>query len=118
MKAENLIDVLTLMDYRLPEDKPFRSSAEDTLDMSGSQFFLALKVLDAAGFDDERKDTLKRLIWKRCLVREDWSSVAHTNEKSDRQLDENLSRTLVLNAIQRGIQEGTQRFECRADSHC
>jgi nuclear pore complex protein Nup133 len=106
MSSETLIDILTLMDHRVPVASTFDPSAEPAFELSGPQFYLALKVLDSASFDDERKDMLKRLIWKRCLVKEDWASVAQTNEKSDRHLDENLSRTLALNAIKLGIQEG------------
>ncbi|KAK0616247.1 Non-repetitive/WGA-negative nucleoporin C-terminal-domain-containing protein [Immersiella caudata] len=66
-----LIDLLTLM--HLPPKH---------WDSMGDQFFLALKVAKY-GLKGEDRTNAERLIWRRCLLRDDWKHVNETNDKND-----------------------------------
>jgi len=66
-----LIDVLTLANLPLSH-----------IDKIGDQFFLALKVAKL-GLRGGDRTNAEWLIWRRCLIRDDWSQVNVTNEKND-----------------------------------
>jgi nuclear pore complex protein Nup133 len=108
MNAYDLIDVLTLMDQISPQSSPVEPSSSVTEDQSivGKETNLALKVLNAAVLSPESEDTLARLIWKRCLLRDNWIYLGRTNYKSDRSIDEKLMNTAVFEAIKNGIKDG------------
>jgi nuclear pore complex protein Nup133 len=97
MSAESLIDVLTLMQQPLGEHS-----------LNGKEIYYALKVLEAASgyLGADATDTLRRLIWKRCLVSEDWAVYGQTADTSDDDFKANLRLTLTFRTIQLGIQEG------------
>lgn len=67
-----LIDLLTLI-YLPPSH----------IDTIGDQFFLALKVAKF-GLKGADRSNAERLIWRRCLVRDDWKRVNETNNKDDK----------------------------------
>jgi nuclear pore complex protein Nup133 len=100
MSPDSLIDVLTLMDQ-----VPSEESSED-LGVFGRETNLALNVLNATDLEPETTDTLQRLIWKRCLLRNDWAYLGKTNYKSDRNVDEKLMSTAAFETIKAGIKEG------------
>ncbi|KAK5661648.1 hypothetical protein OQA88_9748 [Cercophora sp. LCS_1] len=66
-----LIDLLTLAN--LPRHHN---------DVIGDQFYLALEVAKLGLKGTDRIDA-ERLIWRRCLLRDDWKKVNETNNKND-----------------------------------
>lgn len=111
MNPDSLIDVLTLMD-QVPSHslstEASGSSGEDQ-QVFGRETNLALKVLNAADLEPEITDTLQKLIWKRCLLRDDWAYIGKTNYKSDRIVDEKLMSTAAFETIKAGIKESKYR---------
>jgi nuclear pore complex protein Nup133 len=112
IKPETLIDVLTLMDQIPGESSPVPVAGTHELDAGssniyGKEFYLALKVLEAADLEDNQVEMLRRLIWKRCLLRDDWPTLNTTNEKSDRDMAEGLMQTAAFETIKEGVRRGS-----------
>ncbi|KAF2809526.1 uncharacterized protein BDZ99DRAFT_520877 [Mytilinidion resinicola] len=83
-----LIDTLTLI-----SQNP-RGGSDD---IAGSEFFMALQVLEIcrpdltqAAYEDTRK-----LIWKRCFVRDNWEALNDTTDKGDAE----ISRDIISTAL-------------------
>jgi nuclear pore complex protein Nup133 len=102
-----LIDILTLMDC-------VSSATEDdaSTDIAGQEFLMALRVLDASGWCDslkdeerERGEMLKRLIWKRLFIRDNWEEVNNTKGKSDKESKERVKETLLYDTLKDGLLE-------------
>jgi nuclear pore complex protein Nup133 len=84
-----LIDVLTLMSY---------DEARDPMDIiHGNEFAFALEVLGLS-WPELNKTTrinLRRLIWKRLCIRDDWASINNTKDVSDEELQGLLADTTL-----------------------
>lgn len=78
MDAMGLIDLLTLM--------------TDEGDFSREQFYLALQ---ATRYGLNRNDQLlaQRIVWRRCMLRDDWADINNTEQKDDQQVSEQLAQT-------------------------
>ncbi|KAF2155643.1 hypothetical protein K461DRAFT_274660 [Myriangium duriaei CBS 260.36] len=100
LSAEQLVDVLTLMD--------FAPSHDPEVDLAGQEFYLALKVLDAArvDMDDARFQTVLRTIWKRCYLLDEWDLIQKTSGKSESQIAERLRQTRTAETISYGLADG------------
>ncbi|KAK3937905.1 Non-repetitive/WGA-negative nucleoporin C-terminal-domain-containing protein [Diplogelasinospora grovesii] len=82
-----LIDLLTLI-----------ALGPDHFDAIGDQFYLALKVAKC-GLKGEDRSNAERLIWRRCLIRDDWKRVNETNEKSDLDQLETVGETALYHTM-------------------
>lgn len=82
-----LIDLLTLA-YLDPKH----------FEAIGDQFYLALKVAKH-GLKGEERSNAERLIWRRCLIRDDWKQVNVTNLKDDQHQLEVLGDTAVYRTL-------------------
>ncbi|KAK4951475.1 hypothetical protein LTR10_010451 [Elasticomyces elasticus] len=92
LSPEELIDVLTLMDNYIVKDPIDRPVAS----LNGTEFSLALEVLDAAApsMPQARFETLLQLIWKRCYIYDDWSIITSEEKGStDDDVQERLRGT-------------------------
>ena len=89
LSAEELIDVLTLMDSFIADDV-------DNRNMQGQEFYLSLRVLNAAApqMPQGRFETLLQLIWKRCYVYDDWIAINSAQKQSDEYVDQRLRETV------------------------
>ncbi|KAI1153418.1 Non-repetitive/WGA-negative nucleoporin C-terminal-domain-containing protein [Nemania diffusa] len=76
-----LIDLLTLI--TLPPE---------TKDNIADQFFLAIQVASNGLHGDERHQA-ERLIWRRCFLREDWTTINNTSMKGDEETMDVLGQT-------------------------
>ncbi|KAK2036862.1 hypothetical protein LZ31DRAFT_613835 [Colletotrichum somersetense] len=83
----SLIDLLTLISLS-PE------TAADIAD----PFYLALVAASYALQGEEFK-MAKRLIWRRCLIRDDWTKLNDTQLKDDSIVEEKLARTTLFSAL-------------------
>jgi nuclear pore complex protein Nup133 len=80
MDALTLIDLLTLM----TDEEDFRSV----------QFYLALEATRYGLTKDEQLLT-QRIIWRRCMLRDNWTDINNTEQKDDQQVSEHLARTAL-----------------------
>jgi len=91
LDAMSLIDILTLTTF--PDDVP--DSPLDNPGIMAHRFFYALCVADMSLRGEEYKST-RRLIWRRCYVREDWAKINDTQLKSDYEVSDHLACTLLF----------------------
>ncbi len=89
LSADELIDVLTLMECVIMHE-----DNEDNL--GGQEFYLALKVLDAAApsMQAEQVEVLLRIIWKRCYVYDDWVEINSSQKQSAEDIEATLRSTM------------------------
>lgn len=81
-----LIDLLTLMGDNGPADQAvFR----------GEQFYLALQASRYGVADPEEQNLIQRVIWRRCMLRDDWKDVNNTQLKDDQQVSDRLRETAL-----------------------
>jgi len=107
MKPDFIIDVLTLMD-EIPQDE--LGVSDPPSDLCGREFALALAVLKAA---PQPTSTVNRLVWKRCLLRDDWEGLSKTSDKSDEEMDVSLMQTAAFLTVKQGI--ATELFASDSD---
>jgi nuclear pore complex protein Nup133 len=87
MDALTLIDLLTLMDGN--------ANSEEERSFRGQQFYLALQASLYGLADKDEQALTQRVIWRRCMLRDDWAEVNNTNEKDDQQVSEQLRKTAL-----------------------
>jgi nuclear pore complex protein Nup133 len=80
MDALALIDLLTLM--------------TDGEDLHCVQFYLALQAT-RYGLNKDDQLLTQRIIWRRCMLRDDWADINNTEQKDDQQVSEQLSKTAL-----------------------
>ena len=91
MDASSLIDLLTLMtDPVISEEDPsFR----------GEQFYLAIQAsLHGIPKKDEQHLT-QQMIWRRCMLRDNWSDLNNIVLKADQEVDDQLRTTALYMAF-------------------
>jgi nuclear pore complex protein Nup133 len=77
--ADGLIDLLTLMG-------PLQPSGDLDSDFRGREFFQALRVLDHSRYaqqDPSYVSALRKLIWRRCLIKDNWEARGKAAEESN-----------------------------------
>jgi nuclear pore complex protein Nup133 len=109
LSAEKLIDVLTLMDIISIDVNPDEETDPSIL---GSEFFLALQVVEYA--DDkvlplQLKKELRKMIWRRAMVRDDWNNLNATAGKNDQQVEEMWHKSLAFRTLDLLFQDYKER---------
>jgi nuclear pore complex protein Nup133 len=90
MKAPSLIDLLTLMD----------GSASGEMDhLRSQQFFLALKAVRYGIESKDEQILTQRIIWRRCMLRDNWAEINNTADKDDQQVSEQLAQTALYQTL-------------------
>ncbi|KAH7356516.1 Non-repetitive/WGA-negative nucleoporin C-terminal-domain-containing protein [Rhexocercosporidium sp. MPI-PUGE-AT-0058] len=87
MNASELIDLLTLI-----------GSQVETLDQEeflGRRFFLALEVTRRGIVGKEEQLLMQRIIWRRCMLNDDWAQINNTVDKDEQQHSEQLKKTAL-----------------------
>ena len=77
--ADGLIDLLTLMG-------PLQPSDDWDNEFRGREFFQALRVLDHSRYaqqDPSYVSALRKLIWRRCLIKDNWAARGKAAEESN-----------------------------------
>jgi nuclear pore complex protein Nup133 len=93
--VDGLIDLLTLMG-------PFHHDDETESDFSGREFFLALRVLDHSRYarrDPSYVSALRKLIWRRCMIKDDWESRGKAAEGSNGTSDDSARDTALYRTL-------------------
>lgn len=101
LDLEELIDTITLMD-----EDGLRTDKEEFGD---KRFFSALKLVKLSSFEDgelARKDFLEKVIWRRCMIQDDWVSINHTELKDDTQVEVDTGATALFKTLREGYITG------------
>ncbi|CRG85561.1 Nucleoporin nup132 [Talaromyces islandicus] len=107
LNAEQLINLMTLMD----DEVHFLGVEESEALHRG--FFIALRVLrlsDYATSDPAGYGYLQRLIWRRCIARDDWSAILKSKSQSDADRKSLLRGTALVKTLAECMaEESSQR---------
>lgn len=102
LTVDQLVDLLTLMD-----DVQFLEGDHDEL--SGREFYLALRVLRLSGYsqtDPEFHDFLLKLVWRRCMIRDNWEALGDTEQKLDKEVEARVHSTALFRTLTECLAEG------------
>ncbi|EXJ85885.1 hypothetical protein A1O1_06254 [Capronia coronata CBS 617.96] len=95
LSAEELIDILTLMD---PMDWP--GIPEEDPEVRGQEFSVSLQVVDLSGLPAPKQDDLRVLIWRRAMIRDDWLLLNETSGKDDQRVQSEMQQTSLFRTIE------------------
>lgn len=95
LNALTLIDLLTLM-------KP----SEQEYDFRGYRFYLALEATRRGVSKHHEKQLVQRIIWRRCMLEDDWSQLDDTESKDDSQVSDDLRQTALYGAMAACLRNG------------
>lgn len=101
LDLEELIDALTLID----ED----SLHPDEEGFADSRFFTALKLLRLGSFEDDeraRKGLHEKIIWRRCMIQDDWEAINRTELKDDTQVEVETGATALFKTLRECYKSG------------
>jgi nuclear pore complex protein Nup133 len=91
MDASSLIDLLTLMG---DSGKP-----EENLSFRGEQFYLAIQVSIYGISKKDEQHVTQQLVWRRCMLRDNWANLNNTVLKDDQEVDDQLRTTALYMAF-------------------
>lgn len=99
--TEDLIDTLTLIDEGKlhPHDEDF----------ADKRFFCALNLLKVCKFMDgavARTDLHEKIIWRRCMIQDDWEAINRTELKDDTQVEVETGATALFKTLKEGYKTG------------
>ncbi|TQS39349.1 hypothetical protein Golomagni_00129 [Golovinomyces magnicellulatus] len=90
MSASELVDLLTIMDAGL--------HTEDHIFFSFRQFYLALKTISIEPPHGDQS-LVQRIIWRRCMLRDDWAEINNTNMKHDEEVAAQSRATILYQTL-------------------
>ena len=90
VSPEQLIDVLSLMNQI---DLDVEEGAENDPGILGREFYFALEVVEMANLDVQHKQELRKQIWRRAMIRDDWNKLNDTTGQDDQQVEERFQQT-------------------------
>ncbi len=99
LDVEDLIDTLTLMDNNPPDSKV----DHELLD---TRFFSALKLLRLSTIEAEGRQLHETIIWRRCMIQDDWESINRTELKDDTQVEVETGATALFKTLREGYKNG------------
>ncbi|KAA8895178.1 Non-repetitive/WGA-negative nucleoporin C-terminal-domain-containing protein [Sphaerosporella brunnea] len=108
--VEDLVDLLTLIE---PTDGEL---------LNGEAFSLALSALGYAGLPRARRQFTEKTIWRRCFLRDDWTKIVSTRNRTDEDVAELARQTHVYSTIllcyKRGQFSEGSPFKPRSPEEC
>lgn len=101
LDLEDLIDTLTLMDEDglYPDEEGF----------ADNRFLSALKILKLSSFENgelARKNLHEMIIWRRCMIQDDWEAINRTELKDDTQVEVETGATALFKTLREGYRTG------------
>ncbi|KAL1983543.1 hypothetical protein VTN96DRAFT_10203 [Rasamsonia emersonii] len=92
---DQLIDLLTLMD-------PVHFLEGEESGLLGREFHLALRILRLSGYadtDPTYHDVLQKMIWRRCMIRDNWETIGKTELRLDAELESCVRDTALFRTL-------------------
>ena len=91
MNASQLVDLLTLMGTQ--------AATLDQENFINSRFFLALQAVSYGEFSKDEQHLMQRIIWRRCMLNDNWADVNNTTSKDEQQHEEQLRKTSLYQTL-------------------
>ena len=101
LDIEELINMLSMIDFATNPQK------DETL--ANQRFFLALTLLkftDFAKSDPGRIDLYEKIIWRRCLIHDNWETINHTEHKNDSEVVHITGATALFQTLRASYEDG------------
>lgn len=95
INPDQLVDLLTLID-------PVQLSNYNASELWGKEFFLALRVIQLSRHylkDPLYNSALQKLVWRRCLIRDNWKARGKAAEASDCESEASLHNTTLFRTL-------------------
>lgn len=102
IRLDDLIDTLTLISINTPHTKSEKQFAD-------RRFFLAMKLLKLAGLrttDLGRYELHEKVIWRRCVIQDNWEKFNRTEGMTDDQVEAVTSSTSLFRTFKAGFEDG------------
>jgi nuclear pore complex protein Nup133 len=103
LSKDQLVNALTLLDGDLSDEA-------DDFGMGGAEYFKALEVLnadpDAYALDEIPKSVYEMIVWRRCMLRDDWEELNLTEEDDDRAVMARYEGTSLYETLRLGYLKG------------
>ena len=101
LDAEDIIDIITLINDGTQHG--------DDQGFSHQRFFLALKILTLTGLgnlDPGRHELHEKIIWRRCMLNDDWEVLNQTQAKDDKVVARETASTALFQTLKAGFEDG------------
>ena len=95
LQPETLVDLLTLID---PVEFNGLEGAEDP-DVLGNEFALALQVVELSKLSEQHKEALRYVIWRRAMIRDDWTILNDTRNKDDIAVESSMHASALFRTL-------------------
>ena len=103
LEMEDLVDLLTLIDV---------SGDNSDTDFAQERFQLALKLLKSGEGRTGTEELYRDIVWRRCMVQDDWTAMNRTENKDDNAILDELRITAVFQTIFTGLFNGIDFHHC------
>ncbi|KAL9006410.1 MAG: hypothetical protein Q9188_000815 [Gyalolechia gomerana] len=100
LDAEDLADTITLMD----ED-----AFDPNNEFSVCRFLAALKLVRLYSLETgevARRELLEKIVWRRCIIQDDWPKINRTELKDDAQVEAETGATALFKTLREGFKSG------------
>ena len=88
--VEDLVDLLTLIDV---------SGEKSDREFGQERFFMALKLLKPGEGRTGTEELYRDIVWRRCMIQNDWKKINKTENKNDSALLDDLRGTAVFQTL-------------------
>ena len=106
MSAEQLVDIFTLID---PHDYDIEEA--DGPAVFGHEFWLALESIRLGNVKLAHSEALFRLVWRRAMIRDDWTLLNETADKGDDEVTWAIKQSSLFCTLQRYYEKVDQKPE-------
>ena len=103
VKTDDMIDMLTLIDMDGDPD------SRDAHGFSEKRFYLALTLLRLCKLtktDPNRTELHEKIIWRRCMIQDDWGEINKTELQDDAQVARKTATTALFQTLRAGYKDG------------
>jgi len=102
LSLDELIDTLTLINTDIRH-------TQSEKEFTDRRFFCALQVLKVSGLqskDLKRGELHEKIIWRRCMIQDNWEGINRTEGTTDAQVIAATSSTALFKTLKAGFEEG------------
>ncbi|RMZ92042.1 hypothetical protein DV736_g703, partial [Chaetothyriales sp. CBS 134916] len=94
LTIEEMINALTLSD-----PVSFEGNPEDDPYLLGNEFVWALRAVELSTLSEKYKAALRQVIWRRAMIRDDWTILNNTVNKSDQDVQNGMQQSSVFRTL-------------------
>ncbi|RMD44455.1 hypothetical protein DV735_g616, partial [Chaetothyriales sp. CBS 134920] len=100
LSIEEMVDILTLSDPVSFEGEP-----EEDPYVVGNEFIWALRAVELSNLPEKHRAALRQIIWRRAMIRDDWTILNNTVNKSDQDVQDGMEHSTLFRTLIQLFQE-------------